>query len=357
MGLTRQWLETKPASTDKIKDGPAEFQARWKDLRELLNAHGVTCDSIASLTHQGKMAVDASGTGVNPTVFKADLVTKILEFADAAATLLSGYKLNGSKNIPEATVDDDVIGVDAKGYKRAVQALRIWESNPVDTKVNVKAGIYVKTGGKQVGYFAGAQLTIGTAPLTLPAAGNHAYYAIVINGSGSLTAIKGVEDVLANPVTAPDIRTEDNFVGVIEIKDTSVNFSLATSGANAFLVQDARSDTYTFGPGIVQVARGASGAAAVQQATIRLSKTITTSGGIVVAIARVIAGIAIDNFSLGRPGVPLNDVSVGQDEDSVLIGLEAVAAGTYTYSLRNSSGSAPNGAEIWLIELSKTAFV
>lgn len=353
MSLTRQWLETKPASTDKIKDGPAEFQARWKDLRELLNSGGHVCDGTSPLTEQGRHAVNASGVA-SPDIYKADRTTPIWQWADAGATLLANYPLTGSKNIPEATIGDYAIGVDAKGFKRALQEFAVFESNPVDTKVNVKAGVYFV--GARSFYHAGGQLTIGTAPLTLPAAGNKVQYAIVINSLGTLTARKGTEVAFAGTTVSPDVQLNDNLIGYIEIRADSVSFSMAASGANAFFVRDSRTIIKVPQVGIVQVTQASSGSF-VESSIVDLSKSITTLGGLVLVIASVIPDLAIADLSIGRAGVPLaSATSLLSGQLVTLIGLEAIAAGTYTYQLRRDSGSL-TAARLWVTELNVTAFV
>lgn len=353
MSLTRQWLETKPASTDKIKDFPAEAQARWKDIREQLNSGGHVCDGTSPLTEQGRHAVNASGVA-SPDIYKSDRTTPIWQWADAAATLAAGYPLNGSKNIPEATMGDYSIGIDAKGFKRALQEFAIFESNPVDTKVNVKAGVYFV--GAKSAYHAGGQLTIGTAPLTLPAAGNKAQYAVVISSAGTLTARKGTEVAFAGSTVSPDVQLNDNLVGYIEIRADSVSFSMVTSGVNAFFVRDGRTIIKVPQVGIVQIGQATSGSF-VESSSVALSKSITTLGGIVLVIASAIVSTGVDDLSIGRSGVPIaSATSLLSGALVTLVGLEAIAAGTYTYQLRQDPG-ALTAARLWVAELNVTAFV
>jgi len=335
MAASRQWLETKPASTDKIKDAPAEFQLRWQDVRERWNAGGVVCDAASPLAEQGRHAVDASGVA-SPDIFKSDRVTPIIEWENAAATLASGYVLNGSKNIPEATVGDFAIGLDAKGYKRAIQEFAIFESNPVDTKVNVKAGIYLV--GQKSAYHAGGQLTIGTAPLTLPAGGNKAQYAIVVDKTGTLTARKGTEVAFAGSTTSPDASSEDTLLGYIEIRADSISFSMAASGVNAFFVRDGR----TIAPRLVaeQAAQGTVGITTANPAGVFFaSKTITTKGGAVLVLITTDGSFT----RLNRDGTNLFD---GFSDSAAFI--DTPSAGAHTYELRSTVSSI---AIITLIEL------
>jgi hypothetical protein len=328
MSLTRQWLETKPASTDKIKDFPAEAQARWKDIRELFNSGGHVCDGASPLSEQGRHAVNASGIA-SPDIYKADRVTKIFGWADAGATILAGYPLTGSKNIPEVTLDDYCIGVDVKGYQRAVQEFAIFESNPVDTLINVKAGIYFV--GTKSAYHAGGTLAVGSAPLTLPSAGNKAQYAIVINNVGTLTARKGAEVAFAGSTVSPEIQPGDNLIGYVEIRADSVSFSMATSGVNAFFVRDGRSVV----KGSVAVAISATSAVTgANESSTLASKSVTTGGGILLIIGRSHGGATSANLSIDRGGTNIARLSNGGYAHTIFA-VDSPAAGTYTYNLKS----------------------
>jgi hypothetical protein len=245
MAASRQWAETKPAVTDKIKDGPAEFQLYWRDIRERANIGGHVWDSVSALDKQGLHAVGASGVA-GPDIYKSDMATKIAAWTDSGVTFPADYLFAGARNIPGSMLINPFITADAKGYKPAWEPFLIFESSPVDAKVNVKAGVTMIHGvanSTVVPFrYAGGFLTIGVAPLVQPAAGNHAYYVLLIDRSGVLTATKGTEVILANPPTIPDLVENQTPLAVIEIKALSVNFSLATSGNNAFLVLDARVD-------------------------------------------------------------------------------------------------------------------
>lgn len=346
MAATRQWAETKPATTDKIKDGPAEFQLRWQDIRERLNNAGIVCDGTSALAEQGRQAVLASGVA-SPDIYKADRVTKIVSWADAAATLLADYKFNGSKNIPEATIDDYAIGLDAKGYKRAIQEFATFQSNPVDTKVNVKAGVYFV--GTKSAYHAGGLLTVGTAPLTLPAAGNKAQYALVIDNAGALNARKGAEVLFASSTVSPEVNPGDNLIGYIEIRADSVNFSMAASGVNAFFVRDGRSVVRGLGVTVTSTADITGANAAGLSAT----KSVTTGGGVLLIIGTVVMGaIGANLVTVDRGGTNVArlafTLSAGNSDPTTIVATDVPAAGTYTYNLR--SDPAGSGAII-IIEL------
>lgn len=251
MAVTRLWDETFPAVGQSVSLGPQDFHELRQDVRERARQGGHIYNA-ADLAEEGRHAVDAGGAGIGPHLFKADGSTKLIDItSDAEQRWGIDYKMKSltpgtpSKNVHEEVMDDGAIGVNSvNSYLRSIECLRCYESSPVDTKVNFKPGAYTKTTAPSGGrMFAGGNLTIGVAPLTLPAAGNHKIYLIYIVGNtGALTALGGAEALLANPATPPSYLSlpDSNPIAYIDVKALSVNFSILASGNNATLYLDLR---------------------------------------------------------------------------------------------------------------------
>lgn len=251
MGVTRLWDETNPVGTQNISTGPTFFVNHQVDIRERMNNAGQVWNN-ANKALDGLHAVNADTLGgPGPDIYKSDFSTKIVQWTDTQANLLAGYLLVGSKNIVEATLADDIIIDDSKGYKRTIQALKVTQSSPADAKVNVNAGLAIDSrNGGLPKFFAGGNLQIGIAPLVQPAAGNHAYYTVVLIPGASyataftLNAQKGTEVLIGNQAapTPPNAFSNPIVIAIIDIQATSTLFTLASSGANAFLVLEGRAD-------------------------------------------------------------------------------------------------------------------
>jgi hypothetical protein len=359
MAVSRAWDETDPAGTDFVSGGDDKFRSLQEDIRERMKQGGHIWNQ-ATLTDEGKHAVDAGGVGISPTLYMADQVTKLMDPFDARMDLKASWPWQGvggatTKNMTASVIADDAIEIDAKGYKRSIEPLRIWESDPVDTAVNVKDGVYVQQNRLGTDYYAGGNLTIGAGALALPAAGNHAYYLIVLDSAGLLTARKGAEVLLAATPVAPDANAGDTLIGLIDILDTSVNFSLATSGANAFLVEDSRIDAFT-SLGNIQVGEESDMLTTSPGAAIH-SQAITTLGGVVVIIASFENDSGgIRDYAIERTGGPVfaRINNVADSDRACLVGAEKPAAGAHTYEASSDGSSRAN---LVIFELPATALL
>lgn len=358
------WDETAPAGASKIRLGDDEIRNTKEQIRRRENQGGHIWDAGA-LAEEGRHAIDAGGAGVGPHLYESDGSTLIIEYQTniLAEIASSTWKLQSAsgetKNMHSSIMDDDLITSDAKGFKRHVQGLRVSESDPVDTLVNIAAGMQQQASGATVVRYAGGSLTIGTGDLALPAAGNHAYFLIYLDTSGVLTGLSGAEVLLASTPVPPLVPPGTTPLCVIDVLDTSVDFSLAASAPNAFLVEDYRVDSVPSFLGWSQIGEDTLSTFA-EQGNIIVSKAITTTGGIVFVCGcrrRTNTGSDLE-VSIGRSGVPLAQVSATPDPSVVgalcLVAFEAIAAGTYTYQLRaNSTGGS---ASLWVAEIGLDSF-
>lgn len=360
------WDETAPAGGSKIRLGDDRIRELKEQIR-LRNLQGGRIYGQATLAEEGRNAIDAGGAGVGPHIYKADGSTLLLECkTDILTELGVGWKWTGaagaqSKNFDETVVDDDIVGVESAnltGVKRALRALRIFESDPVDTAVNVRNGIRQNPNGRLPVFYAGGNLTVGAGDLASPAAGNHAYFGIYLDSSGVLSARSGTEVVYASTPVAPNFNSDENPIAIIVVRDDSINFSIATSGDNAYLILDARADTQQVGGGVSQLGQATTGVI-VEQTNILESKAITTAGGVVMVIGTVYeSGAGAIRISVGRSGAPIayamGDAS-GATNGATVVGFETRSAGAHTYQLRAASAG-PTASRLWVAEIGPTSF-
>lgn len=80
MAHTQAWSKTIPASGDPVGQGDDEIRDLRRDVEERLLYGGTVMDD--SDTTDGRMAVDAGGSGVSPIVYKSDMVTPLITPTD-----------------------------------------------------------------------------------------------------------------------------------------------------------------------------------------------------------------------------------------------------------------------------------
>lgn len=98
---TRTWdssYESSPAGTDPKSQGDDRIRDLKLDIRERMNVGGhVWKDSTNTL--DGRHAVNAGGSGVNPHIYKSDKTTPLVEFYEAAVEIAANLEVTGDVTI------------------------------------------------------------------------------------------------------------------------------------------------------------------------------------------------------------------------------------------------------------------